>query len=130
MTETCASFSELERVKFCSVASFFNPLLMVTYPVPKAALMPIIMLWLGVGDVAQTVAQGAHRVAGGGKRGLPGGADGLAVAVKPHLTGRIAGQVSAVGVTQQRTQMQRGDPVGADAAPEVLRRYADHLAEQ
>src|SRR3979490_2777582 len=33
------------------VASFFNPLLMITYPVPKAALMPIIMLWLGVGDV-------------------------------------------------------------------------------
>src|SRR6266481_1951687 len=36
-----------------SVASFFNPLLMVTYPVPKAALMPIIMLWLGVGDLAK-----------------------------------------------------------------------------
>jgi NitT/TauT family transport system permease protein len=35
------------------VASFFNPLLMVTYPVPKAALMPIIMLWLGVGDTAK-----------------------------------------------------------------------------
>jgi NitT/TauT family transport system permease protein len=35
------------------VAAFFNPLLMVTYPVPKAALMPIIMLWLGVGDVAK-----------------------------------------------------------------------------
>jgi NitT/TauT family transport system permease protein len=35
------------------VASFFNPLLMVTYPVPKAALMPIIMLWLGVGDLAK-----------------------------------------------------------------------------
>src|SRR3982074_3883172 len=34
-------------------ASFFNPLLMVTYPVPKAALMPIIMLWLGVGDIAK-----------------------------------------------------------------------------
>src|ERR1700674_3578068 len=30
------------------VASFCNPLLMVIYPVPKAALMPIIMLWLGV----------------------------------------------------------------------------------
>src|ERR1017187_4769894 len=27
-----------------AVASFFNPLLMVIYPVPKAALMPIIML--------------------------------------------------------------------------------------
>jgi NitT/TauT family transport system permease protein len=36
-----------------SVASFFNPLLMVVYPVPKAALMPIIMLWLGVGDIAK-----------------------------------------------------------------------------
>ncbi len=35
------------------VASFFNPLLMVIYPVPKAALMPIIMLWLGVGDLAK-----------------------------------------------------------------------------
>src|SRR5215510_10450861 len=37
-----------------AVASFFNPLLMVIYPVPKAALMPIIMLWLGVGDLAKT----------------------------------------------------------------------------
>src|SRR3978361_2578922 len=27
-----------------AVASFFNPLLMVIYPVPKAALMPVIML--------------------------------------------------------------------------------------
>src|SRR5207237_166330 len=34
-----------------TVASFFNPLLMVIYPVPKAALMPIIMLWLGVGNI-------------------------------------------------------------------------------
>src|SRR6201996_9607642 len=36
-------------------ASFFNPLLMIVYPVPKAALMPIIMLWLGVGDIAKTL---------------------------------------------------------------------------
>jgi NitT/TauT family transport system permease protein len=41
------------RVK--AVASFFNPLLMVIYPVPKAALMPIIMLWLGVGDLSKTL---------------------------------------------------------------------------
>ena len=41
------------RIK--AVASFFNPLLMVIYPVPKAALMPIIMLWLGVGDVSKTL---------------------------------------------------------------------------
>ena len=36
-----------------AVAQFFNPLLMVIYPVPKAALMPIIMLWLGVGDASK-----------------------------------------------------------------------------
>src|SRR6201995_4489186 len=38
-----------------AVAAFFNPLLMITYPVPKAALMPIIMLWLGVGDLTKTL---------------------------------------------------------------------------
>src|SRR6476620_12147406 len=37
------------------VAAFFNPLLMIVYPVPKAALMPIIMLWLGVGDASKTL---------------------------------------------------------------------------
>jgi len=37
------------------VTSVFNPLLMVIYPVPKAALMPIIMLWLGIGDIAKTL---------------------------------------------------------------------------
>ena len=36
-------------------AAFFNPLLMTVYPVPKAALMPIIMLWLGVGDASKTL---------------------------------------------------------------------------
>jgi NitT/TauT family transport system permease protein len=35
------------------IAAFFNPLMMVIYPVPKAALMPIIMLWLGVGEAAK-----------------------------------------------------------------------------
>jgi ABC-type nitrate/sulfonate/bicarbonate transport system permease component len=37
------------------VAAFFNPLLMMIYPIPKAALMPIIMLWLGVGDASKTL---------------------------------------------------------------------------
>src|SRR3954452_4521605 len=36
-------------------AAFLNPLLMIIYPVPKAALMPIIMLWLGVGDASKTL---------------------------------------------------------------------------
>ena len=38
-----------------AVAAFFNPLLMMIYPVPKAALMPIIMLWLGIGDASKTL---------------------------------------------------------------------------
>ncbi|VCU71131.1 Putative aliphatic sulfonates transport permease protein SsuC [Pigmentiphaga humi] len=33
--------------------SLLNPLLMVVYPIPKAALMPLIMLWLGVGDASK-----------------------------------------------------------------------------
>ncbi len=36
-------------------AAALNPLLMIIYPVPKAALMPIIMLWLGIGDASKTV---------------------------------------------------------------------------
>ena len=28
---------------------------MIIYPVPKAALMPIIMLWFGVGDASKTL---------------------------------------------------------------------------
>src|SRR5262245_44690554 len=40
------------------VAAFFNPLLMIIYPVPKAALMPIIMLWLGIGDASKTIVIG------------------------------------------------------------------------
>ena len=35
------------------VAAIVNPLLMVSYPVPKAALMPMIMLWMGVGDASK-----------------------------------------------------------------------------
>jgi ABC-type nitrate/sulfonate/bicarbonate transport system permease component len=31
-------------------AASLNPLLMAVHPVPKAALMPIIMLWLGIND--------------------------------------------------------------------------------
>jgi NitT/TauT family transport system permease protein len=40
------------------VAAVFNPLLMLIYPVPKAALMPIIMLWLGIGDASKTIVIG------------------------------------------------------------------------
>ena len=54
------------------VAAFFNPLFMMIYPVPKAALMPIIMLWLGVGDVVQDAGDLPRRVAAGRLSQLPG----------------------------------------------------------
>jgi len=31
--------------------NFIDPLLTLTYPVPKAALIPILMLWMGAGDL-------------------------------------------------------------------------------
>ncbi len=34
-------------------AALLDPLFMIAYPVPKAALMPLIMLWLGVGDASK-----------------------------------------------------------------------------
>ncbi|MFD2236577.1 ABC transporter permease [Aureimonas populi] len=34
-------------------AHLLNPLLMTIYPVPKGALMPILMIWLGVGDMSK-----------------------------------------------------------------------------
>ncbi|WP_134680315.1 ABC transporter permease [Paracoccus ravus] len=30
-----------------------NPLIMMIYPIPKAALMPILMIWLGIGDASK-----------------------------------------------------------------------------
>lgn len=34
-------------------ARLFNPLMMIIYPVPKGALMPILMIWLGIGDLSK-----------------------------------------------------------------------------
>jgi NitT/TauT family transport system permease protein len=34
-------------------AASLGPLLGIVYPIPKAALMPIIMLWLGIGDASK-----------------------------------------------------------------------------
>lgn len=33
----------------------FNPLVQVLYPIPKSALIPIVMLWLGFGDASKIV---------------------------------------------------------------------------
>lgn len=38
-----------------ALAGFMNPLTSLVYPVPKAALMPIIMLWVGVGDLSKVL---------------------------------------------------------------------------
>lgn len=37
------------------LAGIVNPLTALVYPVPKAALMPIIMLWVGIGDLSKVL---------------------------------------------------------------------------
>jgi NitT/TauT family transport system permease protein len=36
-----------------AVRSFFAPLIALTYPVPKQALIPVFMIWLGLGHVSK-----------------------------------------------------------------------------
>ncbi len=36
-----------------AVAGFFDPLISLTYPVPKIAVLPILMSWLGLGDASK-----------------------------------------------------------------------------
>ena len=36
-----------------AVEGFFDPLVSLTYPVPKIALLPILMSWLGLGDASK-----------------------------------------------------------------------------
>jgi len=35
------------------IYDFLDPLLTLTYPVPKAAMIPILMLWMGAGDLSK-----------------------------------------------------------------------------
>lgn len=35
------------------VAGFFDPLISLAYPVPKIAVLPILMSWLGIGDASK-----------------------------------------------------------------------------
>ncbi|HEY0297251.1 MAG TPA: ABC transporter permease [Bordetella sp.] len=37
------------------LARLLNPLTSLAYPIPKAALMPIIMLWFGIGDLSKVL---------------------------------------------------------------------------
>jgi NitT/TauT family transport system permease protein len=38
-----------------AVENFITPILAAFYPVPKAALMPIVMLWFGAGDLSKVL---------------------------------------------------------------------------
>jgi ABC-type nitrate/sulfonate/bicarbonate transport system permease component len=38
-----------------TVDDIFGPLISVTMPIPKAALIPLVMLWFGIGDAAKTI---------------------------------------------------------------------------
>ena len=41
--------------RYRAVENFIAPLLGTLYPVPKAALMPIVMLWFGAGDLSKVL---------------------------------------------------------------------------
>ena len=43
----------IAMARLSAVRNFLDPILTATYPVPKAALIPIIMLWLGAGDLSK-----------------------------------------------------------------------------
>ena len=38
-----------------AVDDFFGPLISLIMPIPKAALIPLVMLWFGIGDAAKTI---------------------------------------------------------------------------
>jgi ABC-type nitrate/sulfonate/bicarbonate transport system permease component len=40
------------------VYNFLDPILTLTYPVPKAAMIPILMLWMGAGDLSKVTVIG------------------------------------------------------------------------
>jgi ABC-type nitrate/sulfonate/bicarbonate transport system permease component len=37
------------------VASFFDPLISLTYPVPKIAILPVLIVWFGISDTSKIV---------------------------------------------------------------------------
>jgi ABC-type nitrate/sulfonate/bicarbonate transport system permease component len=37
------------------VANFFEPLISLTYPVPKIAVLPVLMVWFGINDVSKVI---------------------------------------------------------------------------
>ena len=41
--------------RFRAVDDFAGPLITMILPIPKAALIPLVMLWFGIGDVAKTI---------------------------------------------------------------------------
>ncbi len=41
--------------RFRAVDDFAGPLITMVLPIPKAALIPLVMLWFGIGDAAKTI---------------------------------------------------------------------------
>ncbi len=39
--------------RFRAIERFFQPLVTAVYPLPKSALIPVLMIWLGIGDASK-----------------------------------------------------------------------------
>lgn len=45
----------IAMARYRAVDDFAGPLITMILPIPKAALIPLVMLWFGIGDVAKTI---------------------------------------------------------------------------
>ena len=45
----------IAMARYRAIDDFAGPLITMILPIPKAALIPLVMLWFGIGDVAKTI---------------------------------------------------------------------------
>ena len=52
---TCGAFAGLMAAALRPVETFYEPIIALTYPIPKIAALPIVFAWFGLGDLAKIV---------------------------------------------------------------------------
>lgn len=52
---TCGALAGLTAAALRPVETFYEPIIALTYPIPKIAALPIIFAWFGLGDLSKIV---------------------------------------------------------------------------
>ena len=52
---TCGALAGLMAAALRPVETFYDPIIALTYPIPKIAALPIIFAWFGLGDLSKIV---------------------------------------------------------------------------